>query len=104
MLYRMATGNARGDYVTVGRTAEGTAERWLADRLWPAPRDVLANLYAGRTTPEIRRDRIRTRILELGWQRRRAGYAGDEPETFAEVFERLYGAPLLPTNEVKSDA
>lgn len=86
------------------RSPEGTAERWLADRLWNNGRDVNANLFAGRTTPEIRRDRIRARIIELGWQQRRAGYAGDEPETFAEVFERLYGVPLLPTNEDKTNA
>ena len=70
------------------------AETWLADRLWITGAEVNANLFQGITTPEVRRGSVRDRILELGWEKRRAGYAGDEPETFAELFERMYGQPL----------
>lgn len=81
------------------REVEGSAVLWLAERLWESSRDVQVNLFGGITGPEVRRDRIEKRILELGWRNRRCGYAGDEPETFGEVFERLYGVPLSPTNE-----
>lgn len=65
-------------------------ERYLADRL-----DIPAHqLYGGLTDPGIRRDRIRARIIALGWQESRAGYRDGEAETWAELFERLYGEPL----------
>lgn len=71
-------------------------ELWLADRLGPTSAFYP---FAGATTSPQRREKFRARILELGWANRRAGYSGEQPETFGELFERIYGTPLNPTNE-----
>lgn len=55
-------------------------------------------LYAGVTDGAIRRDRIRDRILELGWENKKAGYYRELPQTFGECFERAFGIPLSPTH------
>lgn len=67
-------------------------EAWLAKQL-----DRPLELYLGTITPADRMQRVRARILEGGYGDRRAGYRGGDPaspETFAEVFARLYGEPL----------
>ena len=59
-------------------------EQWFAARLnWPA-------IYAGLTTPEIRRDRIRAGIKDRNLQD--VKWKGEE--TVAQLFERLYGEAL----------
>ncbi len=51
-------------------------------------------LLCGGTSAIDRRDRIRARILELGWADRIAGRRNGEPESFASLFFRLYKTPL----------
>ena len=63
-------------------------ETWLARRLG-AP-----HLFLGVTTSGIRRDRVRSRILDLECAEEVAGRASGNPETFRGLFARLYGEPL----------
>jgi hypothetical protein len=75
------------------------AEHWLANRL-----RADATIFAGATDRAIRVERFRRRIFELGWANRRAGYRGEDPETFAELFERLLGEPLFTNAGEKNNA
>ncbi len=63
-------------------------ETWICKQL-----DAPA-LLDGRTTALERRDRIRARVLELGWGDRIAGRRNNEPESWRSLFFRLYREPL----------
>lgn len=64
---------------------------WLARRL-----ELPLSWAAGVTTREIRRDRIRAVILDRGLADRVAGTAKGRPETWREIYERVYRSPLQP--------
>ena len=66
------------------------AEAWLRDRLH-AP-----DLFAGVTTADERRERVRRAILENGLARECATHTQARGrETWAELFARVYGQPLI---------
>lgn len=67
-------------------------ETWLVRRVGLSVSGLYVN--AGTSTPETRRERIRQAIVDGGRADVRAGYRAGEPETFAQLFERLYGVPL----------
>lgn len=66
-------------------------EAWLARRI-----ESYGEVFAGVTDRAIRRERIRRAILELNLELAIAGRNPEtgKPETFAEVFGRLYSRPL----------
>jgi hypothetical protein len=72
-------------------------ETWMARRL-----GLPLSWDAGVTTSEIRRELIRTAILE---QHRALSIAGKRPghpaETWQALFERLYRQPLKPTEKTR---
>ena len=63
-------------------------EAWLANRLGDR------TLFAGTTTPETRRERMRQRIIGDGRQEDVAGRRNGVEETYGALFERLYGEAL----------
>lgn len=65
-------------------------ELWLANRLERHGVQV----FAGDTTAEVRRERMRTAILEAGLEAVIAGSRSSKPETYRDCFQRLYGVPL----------
>lgn len=67
-----------------------------AEEVWLARRLGSPALFAGRTSAEERRERVRAAILERGFADRRAGMRNGTPETFRELFARLWGVPLEP--------
>ncbi len=68
-----------------------TAEAWLIRRLGNHGRHV----EDGVTDVAIRRERIRAALLEGGLEVVVVGRgASGKPETYAQVFGRLYGEPL----------
>ena len=71
------------------KLTEVIAEMWLARRL-----RLPLSWAAGVTTREMRRDRIRAAILERGLADATAGNAKGRPETWAQVFQRIYRQPL----------
>ena len=71
------------------KLTEVIAELWLARRL-----GLPLSWAGGVTTREMRRDRIRAEILERGLADAIAGNAKGRPETWAEVFQRIYRQPL----------
>lgn len=74
--------------------ADLVAEQWLARRL-QMPR----SWDSGVTTAEQRRERIRAAILERNIQDTRAGWRQGNPETWAQLFRRVYRTPLNPTED-----
>jgi hypothetical protein len=63
-------------------------ERWIGMRLKLGVAD-------GDTTPEIRRERIREAIHDRNAANESAGLGPDgTQETYAQLFERMYGMPL----------
>lgn len=69
-------------------------ETWICRRL-QAP-----DLFAGVTTPDERRERVRAEILGRDLQHAIAGRrTGQSPETWAELFQRIYGLPLTAAGE-----
>lgn len=57
-----------------------------------------ADVFAGLTTVEQRRDRIRESIAKHDLAAQVCGQdEKHQPLTYAQVFERLYGEPLTPT-------
>jgi hypothetical protein len=66
------------------------AEMWLAQRI----RLHIVGIFDGETEPAIRRDRARAAIKNNGLESVVAGRRGGRPETYAEVFSRLYGEAL----------
>lgn len=73
-------------------------ELWLGARLERHG----VSVFAGDTTVEQRRDRVRAAILEHGLETVIAGSRDRKPETYAQVFERLYGEPLTGTKRKSS--
>lgn len=57
-----------------------------------AKRCGIENIYAGDTTTESRRERVRARVMELDPAIAWRGPTG-KPETYAEAFARIYGEP-----------
>lgn len=67
------------------------AELWLAKRLG----SLGAEIHEGVTTAEERRERMRQLILRERLENRDAGRKRGRVETFADLFARLYGEPLI---------
>lgn len=64
-------------------------EAWICDRL-------RKDLFAGLTTPEERRERLRREIVERDMAHAVAGKRkGQTCESWSELFERIYGEPLI---------
>lgn len=64
-------------------------EAWICDRL-------RKDLFAGLTTPEERRERLRNEIIDRCMCDAIAGRRkGQTCESWSELFERLYGEPLV---------
>jgi hypothetical protein len=69
-------------------------EEFLVKRLAEHRRQI----SAGVTDPALRRERIRTAIIEAGLECVIVGRApGGRPETYAQAFERYYREPLQPS-------
>lgn len=63
-------------------------EDWICRRL-------RLDLFAGTTTPDERRERLRREILERDLAEAIAGKRKGHPaETWRDIFERVYGQPL----------
>jgi hypothetical protein len=79
-------------------SGKARAEGWLIGRLGPGgPGSASDRIYAGVTDYAIRAKRVRSILLrqpELALQVI-GGKARGQPETFADVFERVYGEPLV---------
>lgn len=65
-------------------------DAWLAKRLG----EHGAGIFTGLTDPDIRRERFRTVILERGIAMVIVGKHDGRPESYAQLFERIYGEPL----------
>jgi hypothetical protein len=69
----------------------------IATEVWISRRLLRPDLFAGVTDQAERRERVRRVILDgdmaeaIAGKRRDAAY-----ETWAELFERVYGEPLVP--------
>jgi hypothetical protein len=72
------------------RFAQLDREAWLAQRLG----EHGAGIFTGLTDRDVRRERIRAAIVEHGLEAVIVGRHEGRPETYAQVFERLYGTPL----------
>lgn len=73
-------------------------EMWFVKRL----KDHGHTVFLGDTTPEIRRERIRTAILDAQLDTVIIGRAPNgRPERYAESFERFYKQPLIPKSKEK---
>lgn len=70
-------------------TARDHGELWLAHRL-----GQFGHVFGGVTDPAIRKQRIREAIREGAHETNIAGRRDGKPETFAEIFERIYGESL----------
>jgi hypothetical protein len=69
--------------------------REVQGELWLAGRLGIDDLYAGLTTREKRRERIREAILDRGLEQVVLGRAPDgKADTYSRAFERLYRQPL----------
>lgn len=68
-------------------------ELWLSRRLLA---HGVAAVMPTVATPESRRDRMRRAIRDAGLEQVIAGRRAGKPKTYAEVFELLYGEPLIP--------
>lgn len=73
---------------------ELVAEQWLARRL-----QIGLNWDSGVTTREQRRDLIRRAILLQGLANERAGFRRGYPETWEQLFERVFRQPLIITEQ-----
>lgn len=63
-------------------------EAWICTRL------CLRDLFAGVTTTEIRRDRLKCVLLERGLAGSVAGKIGRDPVSWRALFQKLYGEEL----------
>lgn len=67
----------------------------IATEAWIARRLRRPDLFAGVTTADDRRKRVRDAIVEGRMAEAIAGKrAGQSAETWRELFERIYGQPL----------
>jgi len=73
-------------------------EQWLARRL-----ELGLNWASGVTTSDQRREMIRIAILSRGIAGDRAGYRKGQPETWSQLFTRIYRQPLQ-RREIEADA
>lgn len=67
-------------------------EMWLANRL-----RLHGEIFAGVTTSEIRKQRVREAIERLGTEVVVGRGKDRQPVTYRQAFETLYGEPLRPT-------
>lgn len=67
---------------------EAEIEAWIAGRLH------LSDLFAGVTTREIRRDRLKVVLLERGLTESIAGKFDGKPISWRALFARLYGEEI----------
>lgn len=63
-------------------------EAWICERL------KLRDLFAGDTTPEIRRDRLRVTLIERHLTESIAGSRSGKPLKWRQIFEQLHNEPL----------
>jgi hypothetical protein len=71
-------------------------EAWLARRLLD---QTGVDVFTGTTDPTIRRERIRAAILEHSLATIVLGKGAEgKPENYSQIFQRLYGAPLIEPN------
>lgn len=77
--------------MTIG---EIVAEQWLARRL-----QIGLNWDSGVTTREQRRELIRQAIERKGVADERAGWRNGHPETWSQLFRRVYRTPLQATED-----
>lgn len=69
--------------------------REIQGELWLAGRLGIDDLYAGATTREKRRERLREEILSRGLSQAVLGRGKEGlAETYSRAFERLYGQAL----------
>jgi hypothetical protein len=73
------------------KLGEVIVELWLARRL-----GLPLNWAAGVTTRDQRRDKIRAAILDRNLADAVAGNAKGKPETWAQLFQRVYRQPINP--------
>jgi hypothetical protein len=66
------------------------AETWLVARV----KAHITGIFDGATDPSIRKDRMRRVLRDNGLDCVIAGNKNGKPETYAEVFRRLYGEAL----------
>lgn len=66
------------------------AEVWLIARV----KAHITGIFDGETSPQIRRDRMRRVLRDNGLDCVIAGTKEGKPETYAEIFRRLYGEAL----------
>lgn len=67
----------------------------IATETWIARRLRRPDLFAGVTTPDERRERVRAAILDGRMSEGIAGRRqGHECETWRQLFERIYSQPL----------
>jgi hypothetical protein len=68
----------------------------IATEVWISRRLRRPDLFAGVTDPDARRERVRRVILDGEMAEAVAGKRKDAAcETWAELFERVYGEPLV---------
>lgn len=63
-------------------------EAWICERL------RLRDLFAGVTTIEVRRDRLKVVLLERGLTESIAGRMSGKPITWRQLFKELYGEEI----------
>jgi hypothetical protein len=63
-------------------------EAWICKRL------AIRDLFAGDTTRELRRDRLKVTLLERGLTESIAGRFDGKPITWRALFEKLFGEDL----------
>ncbi len=80
-------------------------ENWLLRRIHQVTRrDVWAQVNAGVTDQDSRRDRIAQVIVDAGLEPAIAGKGpSGSAETFGQAFQRLYGRPVV-TDELQFGA
>ena len=71
-----------------GHFASVLTELWIAKHLGNRA------LFAGVTTPTDRRERVRKEILMRKLERAQAGVRKNRPESWSQLFERVYGEKL----------
>lgn len=76
--------------MSAGDLRHDIGEMWLARRLGD-----FGHIFSGVTDPALRKRRIREAIREGALEQGICGRGkGGQPETFSEVYQRLYGEPL----------
>ena len=73
------------------KLGEVIVELWLARRL-----GLPLSWAAGVTTRDQRRDKIRAAIVDRNLADAVAGSAKGKPETWAQLFQRVYRQPINP--------